>query len=197
MKTKPKIKTNNQSEVLQALLTNNEVVIDRLYVSNYPKVEYFILNNNGNKQDAKDIFQEAFIVLWRKVRGGNFVPQNETGVEGFLYRVAKNKWLDYLRSAKYKKSESFDHLTDNRLMKENTEIEKDENHYEEKLSSAMAAFKHLGKDCQVLLKKFYFEKKNMQEIAKELVIGSASVRNKKYRCMQSLKDLVNNKRELT
>ena len=57
----------------------------------------------------------------------------------------------------------------------------------------MAAFKQLGASCQLVLTRFYFEKKSMKAIAEELQIDAASARNKKYRCMQKLKELVQKK----
>ena len=53
----------------------------------------------------------------------------------------------------------------------------------------MLAFKNLGEACKSLLSKFYFEKKSMNVIAKELALDSASTRNKKYRCMQKLREI--------
>jgi len=55
--------------------------------------------------------------------------------------------------------------------------------------NAMEAFEGLGDACKTLLTKFYFEKKSMKEIAHELQLDAASTRNKKYRCMQTLREL--------
>ena len=35
-------------------------------------VQSLIINNSGSTDDAKDIFQEAMIVLYEKVRSGDF-----------------------------------------------------------------------------------------------------------------------------
>jgi len=58
----------------------------------------------------------------------------------------------------------------------------------------MHAFKGLGAPCKDLLMKFYFEKKSMKDIAEELQLDAASTRNKKYRCMQKLRELALNLR---
>ena len=65
---------------------------------------------------------------------------------------------------------------------------------ENRLQGVMQAFKDLGLPCKDLLTKFYFEKKSMNTIAEELQLDAASTRNKKYRCMQKLRELALKKR---
>ena len=60
---------------------------------------------------------------------------------------------------------------------------------DEQMDATMSAFARLGKECKELLTKFYFQKKSMREISAEDNLAEASARNKKYRCIQQLKDL--------
>jgi len=60
------------SEVVFGILNNSETVLKRLYVAYFPMVLQLIVNNNGTADDAKDIYQEAIIVLYNKVKSGNF-----------------------------------------------------------------------------------------------------------------------------
>jgi len=110
-------------------------------------------------------------------------------MDGFIYRVAKNKWMDQLRSAGYKKNVSYDQLAEDGYESVADENTNQDDSNQNKLATAMHAFKNLGDECKNLLLKFYFEKKSMNEIAKELKLDSASTRNKKYRCMKKLKEL--------
>ena len=57
------------------------------------------------------------------------------------------------------------------------------------LGIAATAFQHLKDGCKDLLAQFYYEKKSLKEIADNLGLDPASVRNKKYRCMQELRAL--------
>ncbi len=50
----------------------------------------------------------------------------------------------------------------------------------------------LGEQCQQILKLFYWEKMKIEKIAEQLKMGSASVKNGKYRCMNQLKDFAAN-----
>ncbi len=182
-------KNIDQVQIVEAIKNNDQSVLKSLYIKNYNKVEYLILNNNGSVAQAKDVFQESYITVWKNVKNNSFIPKNKTAIHGYLYTIAKNKWMDYLRSSEYKKKVSLhtmEHLNnkDVNLIKPQKESD-----FEQKLSIAMKAFKDLGSPCKNLLTKFYFEKKSMIEIAKELSLDAASTRNKKYRCMQKLREL--------
>ena len=60
--------TPTDSEVILGILNNSETALKRLYVAYFPMVLQLIINNNGNEDDAKDIYQEAIIVVYNKVR---------------------------------------------------------------------------------------------------------------------------------
>ncbi|MAY21614.1 MAG: hypothetical protein CMC74_02435 [Flavobacteriaceae bacterium] len=179
----------NQQALVSKIKLNDEAVLKQLYQDNYTKVEAYVLKNNGTMPQAKDLYQDAFITLWQNIKQDKFIPKNESALQGYLYQIAKNKWLDFLRSSRYKKtnllrdedsamSESFEEI------EKNTALEN-----EAKIKSTMEAFKKLGSSCQEILKEFYFSKTSLREIAEKLNIGEASAKNKKYRCLQKLKEI--------
>ena len=179
----------NQSEVVIAIKANDNSVLRSIYTANFHKIEAFVLKNNGTKEHAKDIYQDAFLAVWKNIKQDKFVPQNENSIHGYLYTIAKNKWMDYLRSNQFKNtinSDEFQFTDTNQNVEE--KIDNDEE-YVNRLKKGMSAYKKLGSSCKELLAKFYFENKSMNEIAAELKLDSASTRNKKYRCMMKLKAL--------
>ena len=177
-----------QLNLVDAIKTNNQVVLKQLYLNNYKKIEVYILKNNGSMPQAKDTYQEAFIAVWKNIKEDKFVPTNETAVQGYLYTIAKNKWLDLLKSSKYKKTVSYANKGIEETFSETIESE-DLHEEDEKLQCTMHAFNQLGDGCKELLKLFYFSKKSLRTIADELAIEEASARNKKYRCIQKLREL--------
>ena len=181
---------SKEKEIIVAIQNNDEHVLKTIYQNNYSKVEQFILKNKGRKQQAKDIYQEAFIIVWKNVKNNKFIPKNDTAINGYLYTIAKNKWMDYLRSAEYKKKTSLNEVKHGI----GSSIEINDRNFadgnEKKLNKVIETFKTLGKPCKELLTTFYFDKKSIKEIAKELNLEEASARNKKYRCMQKLRGLV-------
>jgi RNA polymerase sigma factor (sigma-70 family) len=178
---------NHQLQLITAIKGNDSVALKEFYTSNYPKVEALILKNSGSQEHAKDIYQDAFISMWNNIRNQSFTPQNDSALQGYLYQIAKNKWMDVLRSKRFKATQS---LTEERTMYlKQDDVDIDDGH-DEKLNTTMNAFKDLGQPCKDLLKTFYFEKKSLREIASELNIEETSVRNKKYRCMEKLRATV-------
>jgi RNA polymerase sigma factor (sigma-70 family) len=179
----------DKSQIIDLIKENNEGVLKTLYQTNFPKIEAFVLKNSGTKEHAKDIFQEAFIIVWKNVKTDKFIPQDNHTLNGYLYTISKNKWMDFLRSKHHKKtvvSSKLNHfeISDKEIQEKHDDILK-----ENRLDGIMLAFKNLGLPCKSLLTKFYFEKKSMNTIAKELQLDAASTRNKKYRCMQKLREL--------
>lgn len=182
---------SRQEEIIRAIKQNDDPVLKHLYQSNYAKVEQYVLKNRGSEQQAKDIYQEAFIVMWKNIQVDKFVPKGETAIQGYLYTIARNKWMDYVRSAYFKKTVSAqeEKALDQSLYQAELESP-EENPF---MNTVLGAFSELGADCKQLLNYFYFDKKSLKEIASILNIGAASVRNKKYRCMQSLRALAQHK----
>jgi RNA polymerase sigma factor (sigma-70 family) len=180
---------NAQFRLVEAVRNNNEQVLEQLYQECFRKVEVFVLKNNGTKPQAKDTYQEAFIAVWQNVKEGRFTPENESALQGYLYQIAKNKWMDILRSSRFRKTTQ---LVKNDLLEGGYESDSDTDLTIEKdhrLSKAMESFQKLGPECRELLTGFYFEKKSLRELAAFFKIEEASARNKKYRCIQKLREL--------
>ncbi|QIE60097.1 sigma-70 family RNA polymerase sigma factor [Rasiella rasia] len=175
-----------QQQLVDALKNNDEQVLRDLYVGNFRKTEAFILKNNGTSAQAKDIFQEAIMATWQNVRLDKFKPNSKSALQGYLYTIAKNKWLDHVRSAQYKKTKSIE----NSMFLENDEMIEEHTEKEQRLHTIEQNFEKLGEECRELLKQFYYQKKSLREIAAGYNIGEASARNKKYRCINKLKALV-------
>ncbi|WP_411893640.1 RNA polymerase sigma factor [Winogradskyella sp. A2] len=181
--------TKNRSDFIEAIKANNQVVLRSLYHANYPKIELLILKNSGTKDHAKDIYQDAFLAVWQNIKQDKFIPKSESSINGYLYTIAKNKWMDVLRSQGYKKTIIASQISYFEPSEQENNDINDDILKDERLQDVMQAFRNLGEACKNLLSKFYFEKLSMNDIANELQLDSASTRNKKYRCMQKLKEI--------
>ena len=177
----------HQIEIIAAIKANDSVALKPFYIANYRKTQSLVLSNSGTEEDAKDVYQDAFIVVWNSIKNNTFVPINETAIEGYLYAISKNKWLDILRSPRFKNT---NHNIIEEILNDDTHDKNGEEMFEIKLKKTMNAFKNLGEPCKALLTTFYFEKKSLKDIAQILNIEEATARNKKYRCMEKLRSLV-------
>ncbi len=180
---------NKQLSLVNSIKKNDPAVLKSLYQENFPKVQIFILKNNGTMPQAKDLYQEAFLAMYQNIKANRFVPKNETALQGYLYTIAKNKWRDHLRSSEYKNTAHLDSETPMTGTANQDSDLRDPIEMDTRMESTMRAFRKLGDECKKLLEVFYFQKKSMNDIAQLYNIGAASARNKKYRCIQKLRTL--------
>ncbi|MCB0466386.1 MAG: sigma-70 family RNA polymerase sigma factor [Aequorivita sp.] len=172
------------NETVVLIKQNDATTLKILYKTNFAKVKRYVLKNSGDEQQAKDVYQEAFVAMWRNIKDDKFSSESETAINGYLFQIAKYKWLDYVRSVKYKNTTFI-----------NREIEYDEPDTDEneiqnkKIKLIMDSINQLGERCQLLLKLFYFERKSFKEIAEIMAMDEASARNAKYRCQEQLKKM--------
>jgi len=114
-----------------------------------------------------------------------FKAENGTAISGYLYQIAKNKWVDHLRSSKFKRTVPFENYHEG--------LDDKVEEKESKLKEIESCFLNLGENCKELLTRFYYKKENMSVIAKALGWTVGTVRNNKYRCIQRLKEMLINK----
>ena len=181
------VKHKKAWEQLYAVKANSSDVLELLYQDNYPKIRTYVLSNKGTEEQAKDILQEAFIAMWRNVQLDRFEPDSDTALNGYLYRIAKNKWLDHLRSAHHTKVVSI-----NAELPEQVEdgVSHEENEY---ITAVRKHYRTLGAACKDVLERFYFNNESLKLIAAAMSWTEATARNNKYRCIQRLKELISNK----
>lgn len=164
--------------------TNDSRAMHATYLAVFPKVRAHVLKNSGDEDQAKDIFQEAFVACWKNIKDGKFSDGN---IEAYLFTIARNKWTDFLRSPNFRKTMTIDAAPPLRVVPDTEEgMETEEEARHMAIRSGLA---QLGDNCKTLLKLFYYERKSMEEIAGEMGLAPASARNQKYRCMERLRAL--------
>jgi RNA polymerase sigma-70 factor (ECF subfamily) len=178
-----------QTQLMDAIKANDEHTLKLIYKDNFYKTQQYILNNSGSVDEAKDIFQEAFVTVWENIQDNKFVPQNTSALNGYLYTVAKNKWLNHLNSVRFKKTKSYD-TNKHTIDTETVDVKNNTFEKEKDVNTVTNAFNRLGEACKKLLEAFYYENKSLRDIAKIFEITEASARNKKYRCTEQLRALV-------
>lgn len=183
--SKPDFTENPDSIYIQALRSNDEKALKELYVANYHRVENYIIKNSGSIEHAKDIYQEAFIAMWRNVQLDQFMPANAGSLNNYLFTIAKNKWLDYLRTQKIKKNVKLDDGYEELMT-----IEETDDITIKRLARVKEKFKALGDNCRNLLKRFYYGRESLKSIAAVFNWTEATAKNNKYRCIEKLRSLL-------
>lgn len=174
----------SEKELIKRLGNNDKAAAETIYKRNYGMVQSFIIGNNGSADDAKDIFQEAMIVLYENARSPSF--ELNCLIKTYVYSVARRLWLKKLQQAK-----RFSGDVDN--VAEVVPVENDLESHEQKnadfklMESAMMS---LGEPCKSLLEAYYLDKKNMTDIAGSFGYTNAdNAKNQKYKCLMRLKKI--------
>jgi RNA polymerase sigma factor (sigma-70 family) len=181
-------KKNNKFEVQQVgerFTGNEDRWLDKTYRHNFKVVRNFIVKNNGTEAEAKDIFQDAMMITWMNMKEGKFEMKNEFALGAYIYKIAKYKWIDKLKS-KERKSVFRSHQIEFESVESN---DVDYHETEANLQYLMSLYGQLNAKCKEVLNKFYFDKKKLEEIASELNYDTGSIRTIKYRCMQKLREM--------
>lgn len=175
-------------EQLRLLRNNDEKALSLLYQKNYPAVEKYVCENNGSEDEARDVYQESFIAVWRSIQAGKFETGNAHSIDGYLYQVSKYKWIDQLRRQKRKPVVSLDQDS------EEWAADNDAATFEEsQIIEIQKHFDKLGSACRDMLTRFYYRRQNIRTIATELGYTEPTAKNNKYRCLQKLRELIKNK----
>jgi len=174
----------NEKALLEGLARSDRKAIETIYRENYNMVQSLIINNSGSADDAKDIFQEAMIVLYEKVRSGSF--ELNCLIKTYVYSVSRRLWLKRLQQMN-RYAPALESLQDTVPVED--EIEENDR-IDNEFQAMEKAISSLGEPCKSLLEAYYLEKKNMQEISQSFGYTNAdNAKNQKYKCLMRLKKI--------
>jgi RNA polymerase sigma factor (sigma-70 family) len=174
----------SDKEIVRRIKTNDRTILGELFVANEKSISSYIKNHGGDSSDAQDMIQEAIIVLWQNVNAGRFEISAKVGT--YLFAVAKNKWLAELRRRK-----KLIFNSDSLEMESANENALQVIVADEQKSTVARALEKLDTTCKELLTMFYFEERNMADIATLLGFANSDVaKAKKYQCKKALQKLL-------
>jgi RNA polymerase sigma factor (sigma-70 family) len=179
-------RTFTGEEIVNGIAENNEHILQQIYLQNYTAVKNFVITNSGDETDAQDVFQDAIIAIWLNVKEGKFKLLNGATIDGYLFQVARNKWLDKVRSAPFKKTMR---LVNDEFDVSNHEEALNAENKDNRIAYMQSLYANLGEKCKAILNRFYFEKKSLAEIGDELNYDAETLRTTKYRCMMKLRKM--------
>lgn len=171
-------------EVVLGILNNSEEALNKLYTGYFPMVLQFILNNNGNEDDAKDVYQEGIIVLYNKIKGGDFELSSK--LKTYIYSVCRRIWLKKL-TQQSKRTNNIADFEDILVVDEDVEQHEEKDRQFDKMQSALLL---LGEPCKTIIQDFYINNLSMQDICEKFgYTNTDNAKTQKYKCLQRLKKL--------
>lgn len=170
------------NELIELIAQKNIGKATKSLYKYFPVVKKYVLANNGTKEDAEDLFQDALIILFTKINDGTF--KLTSSLNTFLFSICKLKWFEQLRKM------------DKEFVVKNESTDFEFQQYineDERTKLIQSAFENLGVKCKELLYRFYYAKESMLKIAKEMKFSSDKLaKNQKYRCLEKTRELIKN-----
>lgn len=173
----------SDEQILKGILRHDNLILQYIYKQYYYSINYFIRKNQGSEDDANDIFQEAIIIIYRKIKENDLIFE-KSSFKGYLFSVCRFLWLKQLEKRRIEKEKINDSLpyqddlyddSFNELVLKN-----------EKYGLYQRHFGSLSTDCQKLLQLF-FEKVSLKDIA--MIMGYKSekyAKKRKFKCKELL-----------
>lgn len=138
--------------LLKGLAESDKNSIESIYRENYPSIQTFVLNNNGSVDDARDVFQEAMIVLYLKAGIDSF--ELNCQIKTYLYSICRRLWLKRLQQLG-KFSTHVENLEDTIPVEEDMDDHEKRNDDFNLMEQAMSK---IGEPCKSLLDGYYLQK---------------------------------------
>ncbi len=154
--------------------------IEILYKEAFPRIAKYIISRGGSIDQAKDLFQDALVVLLEKDAD---LSVTEIGDKwAYLFGIVKNQWI--------KKIQRERHMVEMTLGN-TVESNRSQTVMVKKLQRLIDLG---GEKCLQLLRSVYHTKLPMQEIARKLKYRNAHTASvKKYKCLAKIKQMIRSK----
>jgi RNA polymerase sigma factor (sigma-70 family) len=178
------VKKYTLGQIIEGIQRRDNDVLTLIYKEVFPKVRHYVVKHGGSKDDAKDVFQESIIIIFKQIENKSLEIKDT--FEGYLYGIARLVWLKVLRNkeihdrniSQLEEPGPPDYSSD-QLIEDELEMRLFRKH-----------FMSLGEECRKVLQ-MVTEGKSYEEIAKTMGYKSEKiVRNQKYKCKETLIQLI-------
>lgn len=161
--------------------------IATVYKKYFYGLSWYVINNNGTRQDAEDVFQEVVLNFISMVQKNQF--REESGIKTFLYAINRHIWLNELKKKgkRLLREKKYSGQQDTMEIDVSNLIEK--NQAREQVAELLG---QLGETCRKILLLYYYEGLSIKEILPYFDYENEQViRNKKCKCLDQLNHVIN------
>ena len=92
------LRKHSDKKLIEGIRKGDDKSVNYLYDSFFDTIKSYVLKNTGTEDDAYDIFQDALMVLFKKIQLNNLAEDSD--VKGYIFGVSKNLWHEHLRKNK-------------------------------------------------------------------------------------------------
>lgn len=173
-----------EESIIRGIRANNDRILSDLYRSHFNTISKFVIANSGTTDEAKDVYQEAFITLYNRIQKPDFVLTCRIGT--YLYAVSRRLWLKRLAGKKRVSLNIHDVEEFVGIEEEVTCIEDEQ----KKMLIMTSSIERLGQPCATIITDYYVNDLTMDQISEKFGYTNAdNAKNQKYKCLQRLKKI--------
>jgi RNA polymerase sigma factor (sigma-70 family) len=174
------------NQIFDGIRLRDNDVLEYVYKTYFPLITKHIISNSGDVTDAKDVFQDALMAIYKALSNG--LEIKECSFQTYLYAVCKKIWLNQLAKNKnkpfveWKLNDEIIADTPVEIANEFDEIFNENN----KMKIFEQCLSELPEDCKKVLELF-FDKVPLKNIAQ--IMGYASegyAKKRKFHCKEIL-----------
>ena len=180
------------NELIRGIRDNAPAAWREIYRTNRDKMAAKIAPMLAGVKDTTfdDVFEQALLTLMDNVKDGKLEESGQTNLSGYLYKIC---WRIALRKQTQGKKEA---ARQERMAAEGAATADEEDHsiepedYQEALAFLDRALASLPPKCKSILRRFYWDKCPMSEIAATHGLRNEnSAKTTKNRCMDKFKEI--------
>ncbi len=174
------MKFPSNTDLIKGIRNHDSSILRHVYDTHYPIIEGYIIHNQGSREQAQDIFQDAMIIVYKRIKADELELSCKFGT--YLYAICKNIWMQerkkYLQRAEKLRHQPLEvndpGPSDDPLL---------QNHLTDLFNKHFDA---LSKDCQKILS-MYFNNFSVEDIRAAMNYKDLHhTADRKYRCKKSL-----------
>ena len=177
------MKTYTDEQIQKGILRHDNLILSYIYRQYFYKINAFVRKNSGSDEDVSDVFQEAIIIIYRKLKE-NEQLFSDRSFDVYLFSVCRFLWLKSLQKRKTEKEKINESLPFNQEIYDDDLAQIVEKN--ERFLLYQKHFKNISSDCQKILQMF-FEKVPVKQIAQMMGFKSEKyAKTRKYKCKELL-----------
>ena len=176
----------SEDALIEGIRQHDNSVLQYIYKKYFETIRNLIKKNNGNDEDAQDIFQEAIIIIYKKIKEEKL--ELSCSLSTYLYSVRRLLWLKQLEKKRIR-GETFGNGEEIAEISSGIGSNFEKN---DEYKLYQYHFNKLNKDCQKVLRLF-LEKVPLREIAEIMGYKTEQyAKKRKFECKKKLVDSIKN-----
>ena len=168
------------ADIVSGIRNQSSSVLLFVYRKNFRSVKYYVEKNSGTDKDAEDVFQDAMLLLYTKIREESL--DLKCSIHTYLFSIVKLLWISQLKKRDVRKTASEECDS---FISDNEDVV-DSIIQTERKSLFIKHYNELTEDCKKIIK-YFLKGFSISEITKIMGFSTEQhTKNRRFRCKTSL-----------